>query len=159
MYGDTVLQVDYTDVESAWRTSDRPAIMTVLRNLGQSGPSNADFHTGLVVAYEKEAPRPDMQWIDYGMGGLATQALSLAPAGARDLATLHTVLAAKGLLAGYEVTRALLRNRDAGLARRDHEVPNSASLLMTIFQISRSGRQAKLTTFIHIISDTGAAAR
>ena len=59
-----------------------------------------------VVAYEKEAPRPDMQWIDYGMGGLATQALSLAPAGAaRDLATLHTVLAAKGLLAGYEVTQ------------------------------------------------------
>ena len=105
LYGDTVLQADYPDVERVWRNSGHPAIMTVLRNLGQWGTSNAELRTGLVVAYEKEAPHPEMQWIDYGMGGLATQALSLAPAGARDLAALHTVLAAKGLLAGYEVTQ------------------------------------------------------
>jgi N-acetyl-alpha-D-muramate 1-phosphate uridylyltransferase len=105
LYGDTVLQIDYPDVESAWRNSGRPGIMTVLRNLGQWGTSNADFHAGLVVGYEKEAPRPDMQWIDYGMGGLSTQALSLAPARTRDLAALHAALAAKGLLAGYEVTQ------------------------------------------------------
>jgi NDP-sugar pyrophosphorylase family protein len=43
-----------------------------------------------------------MRWIDYGLGGLKTEALDRVPASERDLSSLYKRLAELGELCGYE---------------------------------------------------------
>ncbi|MGD0198493.1 MAG: sugar phosphate nucleotidyltransferase [Solirubrobacteraceae bacterium] len=103
LYGDTYLDVDYRAVADAWEDSSKPAMMTVLRNEGRWDASNATYCDGLVLRYDKREPAPDMEWIDYGLGGLRQAALDLAPASERDLADLYQRLAARGELMGFPV--------------------------------------------------------
>jgi MurNAc alpha-1-phosphate uridylyltransferase len=104
LYGDTYLRVDYAAAVAQWRASGLPAMMSVLRNDGRWDVSNAVFADGRVVAYYKHAPTADMRWIDYGLGGLSAEALSLVASEERDLAALYNLLAMRGLLSGYEAT-------------------------------------------------------
>jgi NDP-sugar pyrophosphorylase family protein len=103
LYGDTYLRLDYRAAAETWERSGRLALMTVLRNSGRWDRSNASFVDGLVDTYDKVAPGPDLEWIDYGLGGLQRDALSFAPPGEGDLAVLYRNLAAAGELCGYEV--------------------------------------------------------
>lgn len=103
LYGDTYLRIDYRAVQAARRASGRPALMTVLRNEGRWGESNADYADGVVTRYDKRAPDPAMAWIDYGLGVLTPRALERAP-DAGDLAEVYHALAAGGDLAGYVAT-------------------------------------------------------
>jgi NDP-sugar pyrophosphorylase family protein len=124
LYGDTYLQVDYAAVQRAHRASRRPALMTVLRNDGRWDTSNVDYAAGRVLCYDKRAPRPDMAWIDYGLGVLTPAALDAAPT-ASDLADVYHALAGDGRLAGYVATErfyeigtpAARRETDAELRR------------------------------------------
>jgi len=102
LYGDTYLRIDYADVVRAWRHSGLSAVMTVLRNEGRWDTSNAVFGDGIVIRYDKEAPTAQMRWIDYGLGGLTDEALSVVDEQERDLATLYRRLAELGRLCGYE---------------------------------------------------------
>jgi NDP-sugar pyrophosphorylase family protein len=102
LYGDTYLRIDYRSFDSSWRSSRLPAGMAVLRNRGRWGASNAAFADGLVTQYDKDIPAENRQWIDYGLGGLTTDALDLVAAGTSDLGDLHRVLAERGLLYGFE---------------------------------------------------------
>lgn len=104
LYGDTYLRIDYARAAASWRASGLPAMMSVYRNDGRLGVSNAVYEEGRVSAYDKHSPRPRMHWIDYGLGGLERRALSLAPAASTDLADLYHVLAREGLLFGFEAT-------------------------------------------------------
>jgi N-acetyl-alpha-D-muramate 1-phosphate uridylyltransferase len=104
LYGDTYLRIDYAAAARGWRESGQPAMMTVLRNEGQWDRSNVLYAHGSVVAYDKRAPRPEMLWIDYGLGGLDQRALDLAPAGTSDLAELYSRLAREGSLYGFEAS-------------------------------------------------------
>jgi NDP-sugar pyrophosphorylase family protein len=104
LYGDTYLQIDYADVARRFRSRGFPALMTVLRNAGRWGASNAVYENGLVVRYDKRGPAPGMEWIDYGLGALSPRALEIAATGALDLADVYRDLAARGLLAGYVAT-------------------------------------------------------
>jgi NDP-sugar pyrophosphorylase family protein len=102
LYGDTYLRIDYADVARAWRRSGLQAAMTVLRNEGRWDASNAVYRDGMVVRYDKRAPTAEMRWIDYGLGGLTTAALTTVDEGERDLAGLYRRLAELGQLCGYE---------------------------------------------------------
>jgi NDP-sugar pyrophosphorylase family protein len=104
LYGDTYLRIDYRAVQAARRASGRPALMTVLRNRGRWGPSNADYADGIVTRHDKRAPDPAMAWIDYGLGVLTPEALERAPS-ANDLADVYRELAAEGQLAGFVATQ------------------------------------------------------
>jgi NDP-sugar pyrophosphorylase family protein len=104
LYGDTYLRIDYTDVARVWSESALPAVMTVLRNEGRWDTSNALYENGRVLAYDAAAPTPDMRWIDYGLGGLTTDALSAVDDEANDLPRLYKRLAALDRLCGYEAT-------------------------------------------------------
>lgn len=104
LYGDTYLRIDYGAVVSHWRESGLPAVMSILRNEGQWDTSNAIFSKGLVVRHDKRAPTAEMHWIDYGLGGLTTQALNRVPAGETDLSALYGELANKGELLGFLAT-------------------------------------------------------
>jgi N-acetyl-alpha-D-muramate 1-phosphate uridylyltransferase len=126
LYGDTYLRIDYAAAVAAWSASALPAMMSVLRNDGRFDASNALYGDGLVLAYDKRAPRKDMRWIDYGLGGLEQRALDLVPSDTRELSDLYSVLARERLLRGYEVserffeigTPAALAETDAHLLSR-----------------------------------------
>jgi|HubBroStandDraft_6_1064221.scaffolds.fasta_scaffold330352_2 NDP-sugar pyrophosphorylase family protein len=102
IYGDTYLRIDYGAAADGWCQSGLPAMMTVLRNNGRWDASNVVYASGRVLAYDKKTPRPEMHWIDYGLGGLEQGALDLAPVGISDLADLYHQLAQDGSLYGFE---------------------------------------------------------
>jgi NDP-sugar pyrophosphorylase family protein len=104
LYGDTYLRIDYTSVARIWQESGLPAVMTVLHNEGRWDASNVLYRDGLVIRYDKREPSPDMQWIDYGLGGLTADALERVPAREKDLAALYEQLARAGELLGVEAS-------------------------------------------------------
>ncbi len=108
LYGDTYLRVDYAAAVRSWRASRLPALMCVLRNAGRWEPSNALYADGRVLAYDKAAPRPEMEWIDYGLGALTQAALDVATPDVSDLAELYRLLAERRLLCGFEATERFL---------------------------------------------------
>jgi NDP-sugar pyrophosphorylase family protein len=104
MYGDSYLDVPFAPVVEAFRRSGRSALMTVFRNEGRWDTSNAVYAEDRVVFYSKTEKRPDMAYIDWGLGIVRSKTLEAEPAGvAFDLARVYTTLAAAGDLAGYEV--------------------------------------------------------
>jgi N-acetyl-alpha-D-muramate 1-phosphate uridylyltransferase len=104
LYGDTYLRLDYRAVAAEWSDSGLPALMTVLRNEGQWDVSNVHFDGTRVIRYDKRAPRSEMSWIDYGLGGLLADTLDLLPDTSDDLADLYHELARRGELFGFEAT-------------------------------------------------------
>lgn len=102
-YGDTYLCVDYRAVERALSSSPHPALMTVLRNDGSWGVSNAVYADGLVLAYDKRTPPAGASWIDYGL--LAFEASVFAVEGPADLGEVCHSLAQGRRLAGFVVHR------------------------------------------------------
>lgn len=104
LYGDTYLRIDYAAAARDWRRSGLPAMMSVLRNEGRWEASNAVYDGQRVLAYDKRHPQPDMQWIDYGLGGLEQRALDRVPADIGDLSALYHELAGSGLLYGVEAS-------------------------------------------------------
>lgn len=116
LYGDTYLRIDYAAIEAVFHASAKPALMTVLRNSNTLDRSNAVYADGRVLAYDKENPTSEMEWIDYGLGVLTPEALQTPGS---DLATVYRTLAARGLLAGYEA------------AERFYHVGTPAALLET----------------------------
>lgn len=102
LYGDTYLRVDYRAAADQWRRSGCLALMTVFRNERRWDTSNVAYQNCRVIAYDKAAPTPSMQWIDYGLGGLTRGAFEFVDAGERDLARLYGRLAELGELFGYE---------------------------------------------------------
>jgi NDP-sugar pyrophosphorylase family protein len=104
LYGDTYLRLDYRAAVQGWERSELPAMMTVLRNEGRWDVSNASFDGQRVTDYDKLSPSVGMAWIDYGLGGLSSDALAAVPAETSDLAELYAALAARGELFGFEAT-------------------------------------------------------
>ena len=128
LYGDTYLRIDYLAAARAWAASGLPALMTVLCNEGQWDTSNATFDGTRVVEYEKRAPAANLQWIDYGLGGLTTTALATASPEATDLADLYHVLARRAQLFGFEATE------------RFYEIGTSSALAETSEFLSRQAQ-------------------
>lgn len=109
LYGDSYLPISMLEVETAWRRSGLPALMTVMRNENRWDSSNAIFADGLVTLYDKKRPeelREQLRWIDYGLTVLTRAALAegINQGGYADLAELLRGLSLAGRLAGFEVT-------------------------------------------------------
>jgi NDP-sugar pyrophosphorylase family protein len=105
LYGDSYLECRYADVQAAFEDSGKLALMTVFRNEGRWDTSNVEFRDGRIIAYDKRARTPAMQFIDYGLGILDRRALEDVPeAGAHDLAAVFQEMLRRGELAGFEVT-------------------------------------------------------
>ena len=104
LYGDTYLRLDYRAAVADWVESETPALMTVLRNDGRWDISNVVYADGRVLVYDKRHLSSDMRWIDYGLGGLTSEALSAVDEGEMDLAALYRRLAQTGSLYGFLAT-------------------------------------------------------
>ena len=104
LYGDSFLPISFSKVESQWRQSHKPALMTVFRNEGQWDSSNVLFEDQTVVEYDKHRPRPGMDYIDYGLAVLSADLFSdCHPAIPFDLADLYHDLSLSRRLAGMEI--------------------------------------------------------
>jgi MurNAc alpha-1-phosphate uridylyltransferase len=104
LYGDTYLRVDYAAVQERFLASGLPALMTVFRNEGRWDTSNVIVEGERVAVYDKLDLRPEMRWIDYGLGVLTPAALDAAGPHEPDLARVYRELAREGRLAAYEAT-------------------------------------------------------
>lgn len=105
LYGDAYLPCNFQAVQKAFLESGKPALMAVLRNENRWDRSNVLFRDGQVVEYNKRAPRPEMTYIDYGLGILSAAALESYPQNrAFDLADVYHELSLAGRLAGFEVS-------------------------------------------------------
>jgi NDP-sugar pyrophosphorylase family protein len=124
IYGDTYLDVDYHAVAMAHRTRGLLATMTVYRNRGALAPSNAVVAKDIVVHYNKTAPSPDAEWIDFGL--LAFERRGFLVDVPDDLSELLSRLSHDGQLAGlpvdtrfYEIgTSEALRETEVFLASK-----------------------------------------
>jgi N-acetyl-alpha-D-muramate 1-phosphate uridylyltransferase len=108
LYGDSYLPIELPPIWQAFRESEAPALMVVLRNENRWDASNVRYQYGRVVEYDKAnaGSRPELQWIDYGLSVLSRETIAeRVPSGAvADLADLQCELSREGRLAGYEVT-------------------------------------------------------
>lgn len=103
LYGDSYLDCDYRAIYRAFRASGQPALMTVYRNENQWDTSNVIFRDGRIVQYDKKSRVPEMRHIDYGLGVLRADVLSvLLDDQPCDLADVYRDLARRGELAGFE---------------------------------------------------------
>lgn len=104
LYGDSYLPIDFRIVESNFLVCGKPAMMTVLRNANRWDKSNVEFVDGIVIEYNKRAPRQEMEHIDYGLGVLSACVLENMPTTETfDLADIYHELSLLGHLAGHEV--------------------------------------------------------
>lgn len=103
-YGDSFLPIDFVDVAEQFLALKKPALMTVLKNQNQWDTSNVVFEHGTLFEYNKQTPRADMTYIDYGLGIVTADALKeYSPDQAFDLGQVYHRLSLQGQLAGYEV--------------------------------------------------------
>jgi MurNAc alpha-1-phosphate uridylyltransferase len=106
LYGDSYLDVPMAEVWARFREAGQPALMTVYRNEGRWDTSNVVYDGARVAYYSKRDRRPDMAYIDYGLGLLSAGLFDDRPEGqAFDLAELYAGLAESGRLAGWESRR------------------------------------------------------
>jgi NDP-sugar pyrophosphorylase family protein len=103
LYGDSYLSIDLGSVAAAFRQSNAAAMMTVFRNKGRWDTSNVLFDGNRVLKYDKRAPIPEMEYIDYGLGMLTSKVLaSVEDKDPSDLADIYSKLSIEGQLAGFE---------------------------------------------------------
>ena len=103
-YGDSYLPIDFARLSRRFVASGKPALMTVLHNDDHWDKSNVLFRDGRLIEYNKRAPRPEMEHIDYGLGILSARTLIGYPDNQPfDLADVYHELSLEGQLAGYEV--------------------------------------------------------
>ncbi|QWD98832.1 nucleotidyltransferase family protein [Polynucleobacter sp. MG-5-Ahmo-C2] len=104
LYGDSYLPIDFSDVEKTFVASGKKGLMTVLRNQNQWDKSNVEFDAGQIIEYNKTVIRPQMHYIDYGLGILQSAVLQAYPARhSFDLSKVYNDLSLARELAGYEV--------------------------------------------------------
>jgi len=107
MYGDSYLTCDFAAVQRAFESSGKAGLMTVFRNEGRWDASNVVYADGRIVRYDKKIKDPAMQYIDYGLGVFASDALDPVrglPASGEpfDLAMVYQRLIDRNDLAGFE---------------------------------------------------------
>lgn len=103
-YGDSFLPIQFKPVEHSYLSSKKLGLMTVLKNENQWDKSNVIYQNGLLIEYNKEEIKPNMNYIDYGLGILDADVFSKYPEGeVLDLSSVYNELSLKDELFGYEV--------------------------------------------------------
>jgi len=104
LYGDSYLPIDYQAAALHFRTSKKPALMTVFRNDNAWDRSNVWFEEGAILRYSKTRGLPQMRYIDYGLMVCSRSIFENCPGNEPfDLAIVFEELSQCGELAGYEV--------------------------------------------------------
>ena len=103
LYGDSFLPIDYKDVEEAYVSSKKNALITVIKNNNQWDKSNVEFASGTLIEYNKHHPNERMHYIDYGLSILNQSIFdSYHQNESFDLSDLYHKLSLHDHLAGFE---------------------------------------------------------
>lgn len=103
LYGDSFLPIDYKDVEEAYVSSKKNALITVIKNNNQWDKSNVEFASGRLIEYNKHHPNERMHYIDYGLSILNQSIFDTYPENESfDLSDLYHTLSLHNHLAGFE---------------------------------------------------------
>lgn len=106
LYGDSFLPIQFRGVQEAFVAQGKPALMTIMENKGQWDTSNVIYDGSKLklISYNKEAPSPEMTFIDYGVSVLSAKTLyQYSESGKFELSNLYHELAKKDQLAGHQV--------------------------------------------------------
>jgi MurNAc alpha-1-phosphate uridylyltransferase len=105
LYGDSYLPCSYAEIQAAFASSQKLALMTVYRNEDRWDRSNVEFVNGRILAYDKRDRTARMRHLDYGLGVFTRQAFERVPRDSPyDLEALYRSLLDDGALGGYEVS-------------------------------------------------------
>ena len=103
LYGDSFLPIDYKDIEDAYVSSKKNALMTVIKNNNQWDKSNVEFASGTLIEYNKHHPNERMHYIDYGLSILNQSIFdAYLENESFDLSDLYHKLSLHNHLAGFE---------------------------------------------------------
>lgn len=103
-YGDSFLPIQFKPIEKSYFSSKKLGLMTVLKNEDRWDKSNVIYQKGILIEYNKEEIKPNMSYIDYGLGILNADVFSGYPEGKPfDLSKVYNELSIAGNLFGYEV--------------------------------------------------------
>ena len=104
LYGDSYLPINFSEVEKKYVSSQKHGLMTVLKNNNQWDESNVEFDGNVIIEYNKSEKRPEMQYIDFGLGILIASVLqSYKSNQSFGLDQVYNKLSLSGDLIGYEV--------------------------------------------------------
>lgn len=104
IYGDTFLPIEFWKVYDEFMLTEKPGLMTVLRNNNRWDVSNVIFENGRIVEYNKKKQDPRFQYIDYGLGLLKASVFREYDAHSKfDLSEIYHRLSIEGELKGFEV--------------------------------------------------------
>ena len=103
LYGDSFLPIYYKDVEDAYVSSKKNALITVIKNNNQWDKSNVEFASGTLIEYNKHHPNERMHYIDYGLSILNQSIFDAYHQNESfDLSDLYHKLSLHDHLAGFE---------------------------------------------------------
>jgi N-acetyl-alpha-D-muramate 1-phosphate uridylyltransferase len=121
LYGDSYLPVDYKPIIDTFLQEHKPALMTIFKNEGLWDTSNVWFESGQIHCYNKRMPTPNMRYIEYGIGVLASEAFDRFEGEKMfDLAEVYEELVKEGRMAVHEVKQRFYEiGSPAGLAELD----------------------------------------
>ena len=103
LYGDSFLPIDYKDLEDAYISSKKNALITVIKNNNQWDKSNVEFASGTLIEYNKQHPNERMHYIDYGLSILNQSIFDdYLENESFDLSDLYHKLSLHNHLAGFE---------------------------------------------------------
>lgn len=106
MYGDSYLFLNFKDVYSTFKKSNKSAVMVVYKNDNNYDTSNVAIENGKVIRYDKKNLIGDLVYIDYGVLVFAKSILDLIPGDqvCQLENVIHDLIQKKDLVA-YEATK------------------------------------------------------
>jgi len=104
IYGDSYLRAPLRRVMDFFKSSNKPALMTVFHNQNQFDRSNVRFNNGTVELYDKKSSEK-FEYIDYGITLWNRKIIEerIDTNTIFDLSTLMHELSIEGKMAGFEV--------------------------------------------------------
>jgi NDP-sugar pyrophosphorylase family protein len=104
LYGDSYLPLHFSEVEAAFFSNFRPALMTVYKNSISISENNALIEGDYVIKYSKSSGQEIFTHIDYGLNVLTKEVFDSRPENSEfDLGVILSQLSSEKLLACYEV--------------------------------------------------------
>lgn len=106
LYGDSFLPINFAPVKNAYVSSQKPALMTIVKNFNKWDKSNVSYLDGKLLEYNKGQPSTNMRYIDYGLTILSKDLFKNYKTGFYlDLSELYHKISIKDQLFGYLVTK------------------------------------------------------
>lgn len=104
LYGDSYLDLDYSQVVLTYFKMDLPVMMTIYRNRNSHEKSNILVKNGRIALYSKTEHDPAMEYIDYGLMVIRKKNFDSYPSEKPfDLSLVLSKAVTAGLVGAYEV--------------------------------------------------------